>query len=227
MGIDQVFDRLNFYINKFTGSWYTIPELENLTDAGSIALYSDFKSKYATSQLIKDALSPFRAFYDFTPSDMISGYIIVPPDSGYLDLLDIQINYNISNLSVPYGVPLVNEDERAKRLRSQVDPVTVTSPVGEQIAPRYFLLYPVGNTYTGRVTYFKRPQKPVFGYSVISGRVIVYDPTTSTQLLWRDTEINQLILKALEVAGINLSEGELAQFAEQKTQSNFMGVNHL
>lgn len=227
MNINDVFDRLNFYINKITGAWYSPQDLENLCDVGQLALYSDFKPKYATSQLIKDALSPFRAYYDFTPSDMISGYIIVPPNSDYLDLLDIQINYNISNFTVPYGVPLINEDERAKRLRSQVSPVTVTSPIGEQIAPRYFLLYPIGNTYSGRVTYFKRPQKPVFGYSVISGRVIVYDPTTSTQLLWRDTEINQLILKSLEVAGINLTEGELAQFAEQKTQSNWMGINHL
>lgn len=227
MILPDVFDRLNFYINKFTGSWYTIPELENLTDAGQIALYSDFKPKYATSQLIKDALSPFRAVFNFTPSDMISGFVIVPPDSDYLDLLDIQIEFGISNRTMYYPVDLINEDERANRLNSQIDPVTVTSPIGEQAAPRYFLLYPVGNQYTGRVTYFKRPIKPVFGYSVISGRVIVYDPNTSTQLLWRDTEINQLILKSLEIAGINLTEGELAQFAEQKTQSNWTGINHL
>lgn len=227
MQINDVFDRLNFFINKFTGSWYTIPELENLTDSGQIALYSDYKSKYATSQLIKDALSTFRATYNFTPSDMISGYVIVPPNSDYLDLLDIQINYFISNLEVPYGVELINEDERARRLRSQIDPVTVTNPVGEQVAPRYFKLYPVGNTYTGTVTYFKRPIKPVFGYDIVSGRIIVYNPGTSTQLLWRDTEITPLILKSLEIVGINLTEAELTQFASSKSGDNWQGINHL
>lgn len=226
MGIDQVFDRLNFYINKFTGSWYTIPELEDLTDAGSIAIYSDFKPKYATSQLIKDALSPFRKFWDFTPSDTVSGIIVVPLDRDYLDLLDIQIEFGISNRTIFYAVDLINEDERANRLNSQIDPVTVTSPIAEQLAPRYFRMYPLSG-YTGRVTFFSRPVKPVFGYNIVSGRIIVYNPFTSTQLQWRDTEINQVILKSLEIAGINLSAGDLAQFAEQKTQTNYQGINHL
>lgn len=229
MQINEVLDRINFFINKFTGSWYNIPELENLTDSGQLALYSDYKSKYATSQLIKDALSPFRPVYNFTPSDMISGYIIVPNDDDrpYLDLLDIQIQFQISNRTVYFPVSLVNEDERANRLNSQIDPVTVTSPIGEQAAPRYFLLYPTGNSYTGKVTYFRRPVKPVFGYSVVSGRIIVYDPTTSVQLEWRDTEITPLILKSLQIAGINLTEAELSQFAQAKSQDNWMGQNHL
>lgn len=227
MDISDVFDRLNFFINKFTGSWFTIPELENLTDSGQLALYSDYKPRYATSQLIKDALSPFRAFYNFTPADMISGYIIVPPNSGYLDLLDIQIQFQISNRTFYFPVDLINEDERANRLNSQIDPVTVTSPVGEQAAPRYFRLYPVGNTYTGTVTYFKRPIKPVFGYSVVSGRIIVYDVDTSTQLLWRDTEITPLILKCLQIVGINLTSADIANFAQAKTQENWQGVNRL
>ncbi len=227
MDISDVFDRLNFFINKFTGSYYSPAECENLIDSGQLALYSDYKPKYATSQLVKDALSPFRAFYDFTPADMISGYVVVPSNSDYLDLLDIQIMFPISNLLVPYGVDLVNEDERAKRLRSQIDPVTVTNPVGEQVAPRYFRLYPVGNQYTGTVTYFKRPIKPVYGYSIVSGRIPVYNPLTSTQLLWRDTEITPLILKSLQIVGINLTEADITQFASSKSGENWQGINHL
>lgn len=226
MGINDVFDRLNFFVNKFTGSFYTIPELENLTDSGQLALYYDFKKQYATSQLIKDALAPFRATYDFIPTDTISGYIVVPINSGYLDLLDIQITYQISNRTFYYPVELINEDERANRLNSQIDPVTITSPVGEQTRPRYFRLYPLSG-YTGTVTYFRRPVKPVFGYSIVSGRIVVYNPSTSTQLEWRDTDIGSLILKSLEVAGINLPDGELEQFAMQKSQQNYLGENRL
>ena len=67
--------------------------LQDLLDFGQMALYSDLKPKYATSQLIKDALSPFRETYNFTTQ--ISGYVIVP-DSTYLDLLDIQIYFQVS-----------------------------------------------------------------------------------------------------------------------------------
>ena len=221
MQINEVFDRLNFFINKYTGAFYTIPELEDLTDAGSLGLYSDLKPKYATSQLIKDSLSPFRRFFDFTPSGTISGYIVVP-DLTYLDLLDIQISFQISGRTMLTYCPvkMINEDERANRLNSQIDPVTITSPIGEQTAPRYFRLYPLSG-YTGTVTYLRRPIKPVFGYSVVSGRIIVYDPATSIQLEWRDSEINAIILKSLQIAGINLSDAELLQFSEQKSQGNF------
>lgn len=224
MDLSDVFDRLNFFINKYTGSWFTIPELENLCDSGQLALYSDYKPKYATSQLVKDALSPFRADYDFNPTQTISGYISVPYNSGYLDLLDIQIQVNISTRIIYWSVPMVNEDEISDRLNSQIDPVTISNPIGEQKLPRFFKLYPLSG-YTGTVKYFRRPVKPVFGYSTISGRVIVYNPDTSTQLQWRETEIIPLCVKALKSVGINLSDEEINQFAEQKSGENFIGVN--
>ena len=221
MNLNDIFNFLNFYINKFTGSWYTIEELEDLLDFGQMALYSDIKPKYATSQLIKDALSPFRETYNFTTQ--ISGYVIVP-DSTYLDLLDIQIYFQVSNRTVYYPVDLVNEDTRAQRLNSQIDPVTITSPIGEQTAPRTFRLYPIG-VYNGNVTYLRRPIKPVFGYSVISGRIIVYDPNTSTQLEWRETEIPSIIIKALSSIGINIGSQEVMQWSEIKSQQNYLNTN--
>lgn len=223
MNLQDVFNELNFYINKFTGSFYTIPELENMVDLGNLALYSDLKPKYATSQLIKDALSPFRATYNFTTQ--VSGYVIVPA-TDYLDLLDIQIYFQISNRTVYYPVKLYNEDERANRLNSQIDPVTITSPIGEQTAPKTFRLYPVG-AYNGNVTYLRRPVKPVFGYSVISGRVIVYNQNTSTQLEWRDTDIPSLIIKSLEVAGINLRAEDITAWSQAKSEGNYINMNRL
>ena len=223
MDLQDVFNELNFFINKFTGSYYSVSELENLLDTGQMGLYSDLKPKYATSQLSKDALSPFRETYNFTTQ--VSGYVIVP-DTTYLDLLDLQIYFQVSNRTIYYPVPMLNEDVRAERLNSQIEPVTITSPIGEQTAPRTFRLYPVG-AYNGNVTYLRRPVKPVFGYSVISGRVIVYDPNTSTQLEWSDPYIQTLIIKALEVAGINLRAEDLSAFSAAKSAQNFVNTNRL
>lgn len=226
MNINDVFNILNFWIAKERGAYYTIPELEDLTDIGQLAYYSDEKPKYATSQLVKEILSPFKRKYDFTPSTTISGYIVIPSNVDYLDLLAVQIEYQISNRTIYAPVEMVNEDEKADRLNSQIDPVTITSPIGEMDIPRFIRLYPTAG-YTGTATYFKRPVKPVFGYSVISGRVIVYNPLTSTQLEWRDTEITKVILKSLESIGINLSDQQVQQFAQIKSQENFLGQNHL
>lgn len=223
MTLQDVFNELNFYINKYTGSFYTVSELEQILDVGQMGVYSDLKPKYATSQLIKDALSPFRSTYNFTTQ--VSGYVIVP-DTTYLDLLDLQIYFQISNRTVYFPVAMVNEDVRAEKLNSQIDPVTVTSPIGEQTAPRTFRLYPTG-TYNGNVTYLRRPVKPVFGYTVISGRVIVYNSGTSTQLEWRDSEIPLLVTKSLEVAGINLRAEDVQQWASVKSQGNYMNINRI
>lgn len=224
MTISDAFDFLNFWISKERGSFFTIPELELITDRGQMSLYSDLQPKYATSQRVKDALAPFRDVYNFTT--LLSGYVIIPPDRNYLNLLDLQIYFLISNRTMYFGVAMANEDTRAERLNSQIDPATITSPVGEQTAPGYFRLYPA-SVYNGNVSFLRRPVKPKFGYTIVSGRVIVYDPNTSVQLEWSDNWCNAVLVKALSSIGINLSDQQVAQYAEIKGQENYQSVNML
>lgn len=226
MNINECVDFLNFWIAKERGAYYTIAELTELIDRGQMSYYSDIKPKYATSTLVKEILSPFKRKYNFTPSNTISGYIVIPSNVDYLDLLDVQIEYTISNRTLYVGVPMVNEDERADKLNSQIDPVTITNPIGEMDIPRFIRLYPLSG-YTGTVTYFKRPVKPVFAYTVISGRIIVWDSGNSVNLEWRDSETEFILLKSLASIGINLSAQDVSQFAEIKSQSNYQGINHL
>jgi hypothetical protein len=222
--LQEGFDFLNFWINKSTGAWYTISELEAVVDRGQMSLYSDIQPKYATSQHIKDALAPFRDFYNFTT--LVSGFVIVPANQNYLNLLDLRIYFNISDVTRYYSVPMTNEDELSDRLNSQIDPVTITSPVGEQTAPGSFRLYPA-NAYNGTVRFLRRPVKPVFAYTTISERVIVFDEANSTNLEWTEEWYNAVLLKALSSIGINLTSQEISNYAEMKTQSNFQNINRV
>jgi len=221
MDLNDQINFLNFWISKERGMYYTIPELESVLDYGQMSVFDDFYQKYATSQRIKDALAPFKSVYNFTT--LTSGYVIVP-DEDYIKFLDLQIYFNISDRRVYYPVKLVNEDERADRLNSQIDPVTITSPIGEQTAAKTFRLYPT-YAYNGNVTYLRRPVKPVFGYSVISSRVIVYNAGTSTQLEWGQDMINTILIKALKSVGINIKEADVSGFAEAASQANYTGLN--
>jgi len=223
VNIQEVVNYLNFYVNKVTNAFLTIPECITALDRGQMALYADFKTRYATSQYVKDALSPFIRTANINGT--VSGLVTIN-DVDYLDLLDMQIFYDISNRRVYAPVKMVNEDERANRLSSQRDPVTVTSPIGEQIGLRSFKLYPVAS-YNGNVTYFRRPAKPVFGYTLISGRVIVYNPLTSTQLEWSEQHIDAIIIKALATLGINLNDADIANYATEAAQRNYNGINRV
>lgn len=224
MTLEDTCNFLLFIINKVSGAWYGPAELCSILDRGQMSLYSDLQPKYSTSEHLKDALAPFRATYDFNSSNTISGVIVIPSNSNFLNLLDIQIQFQISNRTIYWSVPIVNEDEKSAALNSQVDPVTITSPIGEVLAPRFYRLYPTSG-YTGTVTYFRRPLKPVFVYTTISQRVIVFDEANSTNLEWSEEWINQVVLKSLLTLGINLTAADIVQFAEQKNQENWQGLN--
>lgn len=228
MNLQQCFDSLNLWINKYLGGYYTVAELEQLLDDGQIALYNDYQPKASTSQRIKDALSPFRASYNITPSNSIGGIVTIPANMNYLNLLDIEIRYAISGRSITKHTALqvYNEDERADRLNSQIDSVSVTDPICEQIGDGSWQIYPESQ-YFGKVTFYRRPIRPVFGYTVISGRVIVYNPSTSTELEWKETQVREVLLKSLESIGVNLSSEDVEQFATLHTTQNFQGVNKL
>ena len=351
MNIKESVDYLNFWIKKERGSFYTIEETVQLIDRAQIGLYNDIIQRYATSQIVKDTLEPFKNKYYFTPSTTRSGLIIIN-DTDYFNLLNCTINYTdtsyMSNSRTSYyGLKLTNEDELGDRLNSQINVPTIHMPVAQElntsvtinnyqasitfvtfdsdsegrtvtfdvldpvlgiiqlcsytadgivstkealaqavyeslilnqygytmsidgdtiyVNPRIDLLdsinginlgytsnlfatisttpftkisqtlpklyqiqlYPSTDSYTGTLYYMKRPIKPVYGYTIVGGRQIVYNPETSTQLQWRDTDIDTILLKALSSIGINLSDQEVSQFAELKSSENYQGVNYI
>jgi hypothetical protein len=350
MNIKESVDYLNFWIKKERGSFYTIEETVQLIDRAQIGLYNDIIQRYATSQIVKDTLEPFKNKYYFTPDTTRSGLIIIN-DTDYFNLLNCTINYTdtsyMSNSRTSYyGLKLTNEDELGDRLNSQINVPTTIAPVAQElntnvtinnyqasitfntyvdisgetiqffvqdpilnnielcsyvvsntittsdelaqavyevlllnqygytmsidgstiyVNPRIDLLdsingvnlsyeapvdaditltsftkisqtlpklyqiqlYPSTDSYTGTLYYMKRPIKPVYGYTIVGGRQIVYNPETSTQLQWRDTDIDTILLKALSSIGINLSDQEVSQFAELKSSENYQGVNHI
>lgn len=225
MTLEEQHEFLNFWINKFQGSYYTPPELDDVIDRGQMALFAELRPIYATSQRIQDALAPFLDEYEFNPSNTISGVASIPIDRNFLSLLDVHIEYTEGTRTRYSAVPLMNKNERANALNSQTDPVTETSPIGEVIAPRFIRLYPAAG-YTGRITFFRRPARPNFGYTLISGRVIDYDPASSTQIEWPEDWQNAVLLKALSSVGINMSEQDITQWAEIRNQNNAQNQNN-
>lgn len=221
MNLEEAYRFLNFWLNKTFGYYYSPEDIDDIVDRGQMKLYSTLQPDYATSQRIKDALSPFRESYAFGYPESVNGVVTVPSDRDYLNLLDISINYTISARSITkyVPIPLPNEDERAERLNSQVDPVTATSPIGEMIGPASIQLYPEVQ-YNGKVTFLRRPVKPYFAYTLISGRVPVYDPVNSVQLEWAENWINEVLIRALDSVGINVGAADIMQWAQSNIQQS-------
>lgn len=212
MDLQVAYNQLLFWVNLKQGGWYPPEELDAIVDKGQLSYYKDCFIKYGTGQRLNDALAPFKKPYSFTTDS--AGLLTVPDD--YMDLISI----------LPDGAlncPVVNDDEIAYRKKSQVIPMSLTRPFAEETKDWDYQLYPKVQQ-TGILTYFSRPVPPFFKYTTVSGRVIVYDQAGSTQLAWGDDEVQPLLIWTLQSIGINLSENDVSQFAELKTQQNLMST---
>jgi len=71
--------------------------------------------------------------------------------------------------------------------------------------------------------YFKTPTAPVWGYVTTNNRP-VYNAATSTNFEWDEFSVNNVAAIYLSLIGVNLKDGELAQFSElykQQTNSTY------
>lgn len=212
LDLEKAYNILNFFINKAQGAFFTYSELDNIGDTGQLRYYKICFQKYGTSQRLNDALAPFKKKAPFTTD--ANGLLTVPDD--YMDLISI----------LPVGAlncPVINDDEIAYRKKSQVINLSLTRPFAEETSDWNYQLYPQ-QVQSGTLSYFMRPPAPKFVYTTISGRVVVYDKTASTQFLWGDDEIASVLLAALEDIGINLSEADILNWADQKNQQNFSTI---
>jgi hypothetical protein len=217
MDLNEIFTQLNFYINKEQGGWFTIEELTLIVDRAQRTLFNTYYTKYQTSQRLDDALAPFKAAYSFSNS---LGVIVNPVN--YQDMLAMTVT-TFDTTTVTRPVELVNDDELAERLCSQVNPPSLLNPIVVRLNNSGWQLYPK-TLHVGVMVYLTIPRAPVFGYTVMSGRVIVYDPFSSIQLEWNDKDILSIILIALNGLGINLSEPDILQWSEMKSQQNLTSL---
>lgn len=227
MDIKVIHDIILFYLNKAQNGYVSHEEIDGVLDKAQLVLFNQYHTNpklpnqaqamlYGESQRIDDALSTFKAKYTFTPVTSPSGIITLPANYMHLLSLYTTVYSNALARNVYSGVQVLSEEELIERLESQVIPVSLEDPIAIMNSQNMIQLFPEQGQ-TGGVYYLRRPATPVFAYTQ-SGRVITYNQAGSTQLEWRDFDINNIIAIALSYYGLNLSSNEVMQFAELKTQ---------
>lgn len=208
-------DTVRYFVNKEQGGWLAPEEIDNLTDRAQMMWFAQCLSIYGKNQKSTDPLNPFSTKLDFTTPS--SGIIILPTDEDvnpcYQSLLSVSISYFDGTRTRYKPVKMFLEDEIAERLGSQILAPTSTDPVGLESAGT-IQLYPEVSL-TGFVYYLRRPVKPVFIYTQ-SGRAITYNQADSTQLEWTETSINKILMKTINMFGVNLSDELVLQYSELK-----------
>jgi hypothetical protein len=115
-----------------------------------------------------------------------------------------------------YEITRVEQDRLATNLASYYDYPDGSNSIYTIF--RDYIQFSPNNIYSANIIYLKKPQDMFWGYTIVNGRPI-YSEALSTQPEWNDTDINEIIYLALSYIGLNIKDGDVAQFANQKTQT--------
>lgn len=214
MNIEDVHKWINFVADKSIDNYFTSDEIDRALDRGQMAYFNLQYSYFVMAQKLNDSLSPFKEKYDFLTSDSAGGLLTMP--DGYMYLTGgytvVVINGNARNKSLK----IIAEDEIGYRLDSKLRPVSVSKPVAALSGKGKIQLYPK-TPMAGTLFYLRRPAVPKFAYTQV-GRVITYDDVNSVQLEWGESEIGEIMIRALEYLGVNAQDQTVTQFADIKSK---------
>lgn len=109
-------------------------------------------------------------------------------------------------------VQRVEENRLAERLNDSIDPPSETNAFYVE-KPAAWNIYPT-TTASIKVNYLKVPNNVVWGYNLDGSGRPVYSPGTSTDPLWYDNDIDEIIARACKILGISIKENALVSYGQ-------------
>ena len=217
MDILDVHNDLLFLANKERNFWPS-ETIDATLHRAQMIKFNEAARRYAIDQEAQDDVSPFKVTQDFTTSNTSGGVITIDPDYTYLRQVGLNISYydNAQGKTRYFNVEVLNETQLPTRLDSQLEPVELTSPIATIKSASQIQLHPKTPN-TGTVYFLREPKPPKLAYSM-NGRKFEYNANNSTQMEWNNTCMTQIIMKALQLLGVNIESDRLSQYAEIKDQ---------
>lgn len=162
--------------------------------------------EFSQNQMIRQSVAPLIYETILTPNST-TGIALFPYGYEFTDAMWGQYGF--------YNIRFVQQDRLSSWYRSSIDPIA-SNPV-YLLKHEGFQFYPenIGNT---RLSYVRTPPPIVWGYTLDSNGLPVYNAALSSQPVWGSTDMMQIIVRALSLIGVNLQLGVLSQYAEQIKQ---------
>lgn len=111
-----------------------------------------------------------------------------------------------------YNIRFVQQDRLFSYYRSSIDPID-QNPIylvrweGLQFYPE--------NIGQARMSYVRTPPSIVWGYTTDSNGLPVWNPATSQDPVWADYDCYEIIVRALQLIGVNLQLAPVIQYAQE------------
>lgn len=220
MDLKDFHDTVRYFADKEQGGWFAPEEIDNLAERAQMAWFTECLPFYGKTQKTTDPLLPFLTKLPFTTTG--SGIVTLPTDPDvnpcYLTLPTVSIAYSDGIKTRYKPVKIFPEDEITERRDSQILEPTVTDPIAQETEPGTIQLYPEA-VMSGNCFYLRKPRKPKFAYTQ-PDRAVIYDLANSVQLEWPETSINKILIKTIQMAGVNISDQMIIQYSELKNSQD-------
>ena len=212
---DFIFDLL---MDKEQTGHVSHERVDQALDAQSRSLFRHYLTLLGTSVDADEALGPFKKSLPFN-SDAQGVYTIPLVEAAQrIMAVNVSVFDSVANKSRPHDAEMVPAEGWAKRVDSQLNPVTPTSTIC-RVEGLDTLKFEPKQVHAGTVFFVRLPKTPKFNYT-LAGRVVTYSSGGSQDLEWKGTYQNEVILGTLTLLGVNLADELKIQVSEALLQKN-------
>lgn len=208
---------VEFVANKAqAGNSVSVSQFNDVSDRAQMQLYEKDYQTFLKTEQVSDFLQTFLVS-KITGSVSVDGTYQVPANLQHVCAIRkyyVRENGKGFNVKVDEIKQVAWTDVQSPGLRE----ASLRFPKYEEFGA--VLKFMPRNIGIIEIDYFRLPVKPVWNFTVISGRP-VYFAGTSVNFEWSEYSMNQVAANYLALIGVNLKDRELAQFSElYKQQTN-------
>ncbi|MES2382398.1 MAG: hypothetical protein V4538_15230 [Bacteroidota bacterium] len=225
MDVNECYRLMSYCVAKNRSQGYLSPDDFNLVINQGQRMYLDFLLgeyqkylpqrpiavvEFGQNERIRDSIAPL-IYNTILPINSTTGISSYPSDYEYVD--------NMFGVYGSYNIRFIQQDRQDSYLHSVIDPI-IQNPVYliRHEGFQFFPDRPYGEN-QARMSYVRKPPSIVWGEGRDSNDRPVWNPATSQNPIWSETDILQVIMRALQLVGVNLQLGVVIQYANEiKTQ---------
>lgn len=154
------------------------------------------------NSVVRDRLSP--VIYGYILNIDSSGFSAYPGDYVQTDAMWSMYGFQ--------RIRYADQHNFVSMYNSVIDPI-VTNPIYE-LEYSGFRFFP-NSLVQSRLHYVKDPPDMVWGYVEDSNGVPVYSAAHSTQPVWDDLSLYEIIVRGLQIVGVNLNSAMVYQYSQE------------
>jgi len=210
MNINEVYKLVSYLVDKYQGTYLSPDDFNMVINMAQIQYLAALTED--TGNPTRNPKNPTGMTSSATISDMISSFIT----EGNLTITsqvsnkpnDLYKTLAIRTSDDNYAVRFVPADRVASHIDNAIDPPSLTDPIYYELGST-FKFFP-STLSTAKITYVKNPQTLKWAYT----GSLVYDaansvPANNAAIEWGDTDVYEIIYRAIGIIGINLKDGDL------------------